>query len=98
MAYQSKQSLVLGQQLKVEEICLLANNPLISVVASDLNLQLSEPLSPSSVLMCLKQVAAGTVTGVACTIGADGTSITITGESAAAATTAYLIKYVMKQS
>lgn len=95
-SFQSKDSAVLAQQLKVEEITVFAGNPLISVISSDLNLQLNEPVD--QIYSCLKQVAAGTISGVHCTIGADLTSITITGESAAVATTSYVIKYSMKQS
>lgn len=90
-SFQAKDNAVLNQQLKVEEVCLFANNALLSVSGSDLKLQLNEPVT--SVIMVLKQVAAGTVTGIAATLGADGTSIIITGESAAAATTSYLVKY-----
>lgn len=95
-SFQAKDSAVLAQQLKVEEITLYANNPLLTVVAGDLNLQLNEPVD--QIFTCVKQVVAGTITGVHCTVGADGTSITVTGEAAAAATTTYMIKYSNKQS
>lgn len=95
-SFQAKDSAVLAQQLKVEEIVLFANNPLITVIAGDLNVQLNEPVD--QIFVCVKQVVAGTVSGVHCTVGADLTSITITGEAAAAATTAYMIKYSAKQS
>lgn len=95
-SFQSKDSAVLSQQLKVQEIAVFASNALITVSGSDLKLQLSEPID--QIYMTLKQVALGTVTGVAATIGADGTSIIITGESAAVASTAYVIKYSMKLS
>lgn len=94
--YQAKDSLVLAEQLKVEELCVFANAPLTSVIAGDLNVLVKEPID--QVFMCIKQEIAGTLTGVVATIGADLTSITLTGESAAVATTSYLIKYTVKQS
>lgn len=96
MSFNSKDSQVFGQQLKVEEICLFAGNSLITVNGSDLQLQLSEPVD--QIFMVIKQVVAGTITGIHATVGSDGTSIIITGESAAVATTSYLVKYSMKQS
>jgi hypothetical protein len=91
-SYQAEDVLVLGQQLRVQEICLFANSTLLSVVGGDLKLQFNEPIN--SVLMVIKQVSAGSISGIAATLGGDGTSIVITGESAAAATTSYLIKYI----
>lgn len=91
-SYQAEDTLVLAQQLRVQDVCLTANNTLLTVSGSDLKLQLNEPIS--SVLMVVKQVALGTISGVVPTIGADGTSIILTGESAAVASTAYLIKYI----
>ena len=93
MAFQSKDVLVLGQQLKVQEIVLRANNPLLSVSGGDLSLAIGEPVK--SVEMCVKQIAAGTRTGIACTVS--GNNIIITGESAAASTTAYMIKYIIDE-
>ena len=93
-SFQAKDPQVLGQQLKVQEVTLLANNTLLSVSGSDLVLQVNESID--SVLMCLKQVAAGTLTGIHCTVS--GTTIVITGESAAAATTAYCIKYIVSEN
>lgn len=95
-AYYAKDSSVQAQQLKVEELTLFANNPLLTVLSSDLNLQINEPVD--QVFMILKQVVGGTVTGIHGTVGADGTSITITGESAAISTTSYIVKYSCKQS
>lgn len=96
MSYQSKDSQVLGQQLKVEELTLSASSSLITVNGSDLQVQLNEPVQ--KVYMVIKQVIAGTITGVVGTIGSDGTSIILTGESAAASTTTYCIKYSEQQS
>lgn len=45
-----------------------------------------------SITQCVKQVAAGTVTGVVATI-VGGTTIQLAGEEHAVSTTAYLIKY-----
>ena len=95
MSYNSKDSLVLGQQLKVEELCVFAGSSLITVSGSDLKVQLNEPVQ--QVYMVIKNVA-GTISGVVGTIGTDGTSIILTGESAAAATTSYCIKYSEQQS
>ena len=95
-SFQSKDSAVLAQQLKVEELCLFAGNSLITVVGGDLVVQLNEPVD--QIYMTIKQVVAGTISGIHSTIGGDGTSIVITGESAAVATTSYCIKYSMKQS
>lgn len=92
-SYQSKDSAVLGQQLAVQSIVLKANSPLLSVSGSDLALQLNE--TPSAVLSCIKQVAAGTLSGIACTIS--GTQIIVTGESAAVASTVYIIRYIIAE-
>ncbi len=89
-SFQAKDSQVLQQQLKVQELCLFASNGLISDDMTDLFIQLNEPII--EVLMCIKQVAAGTVTGVVATVDSS-TSIKIAGETGAAATTSYLIKY-----
>lgn len=93
-SYQSKDSLVLTQQLKVQEVTLFANNTLLSVSGGDLVLQLNEPVD--SVLLCAKQVVAGTLSGIHCTVS--GTTIIVTGEAAALATTSYMIKYVIAEN
>lgn len=93
-SYQAKDSQVLGQQLKVQELVVFAGNSLVSVSGSDLLVQTNESLL--SVLSIVKQVVAGTLSGLAtgsAAIYTDGTSIKLTGESAAVSTTSYVIKY-----
>lgn len=94
-SFQSKDSQVLNQQLKVQELVLLASNPLIAVSGSDLLVSIGETVL--QVLSCQKQVAAGTLTGIVGAVNADPTKITLTGESAAAATTSYVVKYVVAE-
>lgn len=93
-SYQSKDSQVLQQQLKVQEVTLFANNTLLSVSGGDLVLQLNETVD--SVPIAIKQVVAGTLTGLATTH--TGTTITLVGEAAAVATTAYCIKYTIAEN
>ncbi len=94
-SYNAKDSQVLSQQLKVQEIVLLANNPLLVVAGSDLVLSIGETVT--SVLSCQKQVAAGTLSGIVGAVNADPTKITLTGESAAVATTSYVVRYVVAE-
>jgi len=96
MGFQAKDSQVRNQQLKVQELVLFANNPLISVSGSDLLVTISEALV--AVLSCQKQVAAGTLSGVVAVVGTDPKTIKLTGESAAVASTSYVIKYIVDES
>lgn len=88
-SFQAKDSGVLNQQMLVQELCLNANNPLLSVSGSDLALQLNE--APSKVVVVLKCLAAGGVSAIATSVS--GTQIILTGESAALASTVYIVKY-----
>lgn len=98
-SYQAKSSQVLAAQLKVQELCVKASDSLVSVSGSDLLVNIGEPLVAA--MAGLKQVAAGTLSGVVVTIenDADGkpTLLKIAGESAAAATTSFILKYTTKQ-
>jgi hypothetical protein len=95
-SFQAKDSNVLNQQLKVQELVVKAGNPLVSVSGSDLIVSIGETLD--SVLSCQKQLAAGgAVTALALAIGSDTTTIKLTGESAALATTTYVLKYVVAE-
>lgn len=97
-SFQAKDSLVLEQQLSVQELSLKASNGLVSVSGPDLIVSLKEKID--SVVAGLKQIAAGTLTGVVVTIQNDAngepTQLKIAGEAAAAASTAYILKYVTK--
>jgi hypothetical protein len=93
-SYQAKDSQVLNQQLVVQELTLFANNGLCYVSGGNLNVQTNETVT--SVLSIVKQVTGGTLTGLAtgsAAIYTDGTSIVLTGESAAVSTTSYVIRY-----
>lgn len=92
-SFQAKDSQVLNQQLKVEEIVLRADNSLVSVSGGDLIISVGETIS--QVLSCQKQLAAGTLSGLALAIGSDTSTIKLTGESAALASTTYVVKYVV---
>lgn len=94
-SFPSKDSQVLGQQLKVQELVLRADNPLISVSGSDLLVTINE--SVDSVLACIKQVAAGTLSGVVGSVHSTPSQIKIAGESAAAASTVFIIKYIVAE-
>lgn len=91
MSFEAKKAMARDEQLKVQELVLKANSPMLSVVSSDLVLDIGETVV--EVRACLKQVVAGTVTGIAATVSSG--KIVITGESAAVATTSYIIKYVV---
>lgn len=92
-SFQSKDPQVLGEQLKVQELVIKASSNIVSVSGSDLAVAIGEPLLECRA--CIKQIAAGTLSGIACTVS--GNNIIITGESAAAATTVYILKYVINE-
>lgn len=164
-SYQARDSQVLGQQLAVQELTLLANNSLITeqytftvtsanatagatytnnghtytvlatiaaattlvttgvgapsasgtltlatgtgdatitfsaVANSDLIISMNESLTQA--LMCVKQIAAGTVSGVVMTIQNDAngkpTQLKLAGQAPAVATTCYMTKYSMAE-
>lgn len=94
-SFQSKDSQVLNQQLKVQELVLFANNSLISDDSTDLFVSIGETVQ--SVLSCQKQVAAGTLSGVVATVHSDPTKIKLAGQTAAAATTTYVIRYIIAE-
>lgn len=94
-SYQAKDEAVLGQQLKVQELVLKANSSLISDDSTDLFVSLNE--SAAQVLMVVKQVAAGTLSGVVGSVHSDPTKIKLAGETGAVASTSYLIKYIVAE-
>lgn len=95
MSYQAKDSQVLNQQLKVQELTLFANNNLISDDSTDLFVSIGETVL--QVLSCQKQVAAGTLSGVVGSVATDATKIKLAGQTGAAATTSYVIRYVVAE-
>lgn len=94
-SFQAKDSQVLQQQLVVQEICLKANNSLISDDSTDLFIHMGETIT--STLMCVKQIAAGTVSGVVATVANDTsgnpTLIKLAGQTGSATTTSFMVKY-----
>ena len=94
-SFQAKDSQVLNAQLKVQEVCVAANDPLVSVSGSDLIVSIGETVS--KVLSCQKQLAAGTLSGLALAIGSDTSTIKLTGESAALSSTCYTIRYIVAE-
>lgn len=96
VSFQAKNSQTLNQQLKVQEVVVTAGNSMVSVSGGDLIVSIGETVE--SVLSCQKQTAAGVLSGLARTIGTDTSTIQLTGESAALATTSYTIKYVVAES
>ncbi len=95
-SYQAKDSDVLGKQLKAQELVIKANDTLITDDATDLFVDIKEDVS--QVLSCIKQVAAGTVSGVVATVHSDIKKIKLAGETGAASTTTYIIKYIAKEN
>lgn len=94
-SFQSKDSQVLNQQLKVQELVLFANNSLISDDSTDLFVSIGENVQ--SVLSCQKQVAAGTLSGVVATVHSDPTKIKLAGQTGPVASTTYVIKYIIAE-
>lgn len=94
-SFQAKDSQVLQQQLVVQELTLKANNSLITDDSTDLFIHMGETILTT--VMCIKQIAAGTVSGVVATVANDTdgnpTLIKLAGQTGAATTTSFQVKY-----
>ena len=63
-SYQAKDVMVLGQQLKVQELVIPSTSPLITNDGTNLVVAINEPVA--QVLACLKVLAAGGVSAIVC--------------------------------
>ncbi len=67
-SFQAKDSEVLEQQLEIQSLAIRANSGFISADGDDLLVEINEPID--SILMAIKQIPAGTVSGVEVSIEA----------------------------
>ena len=105
ISYQSKDSAVLGLQLKVQELCVKAGDQVVSASGADLLVAIGEKVL--EVRQALEVAANGTVTGIAASaitlvdsstgaLGGDKKTIKIAG-LALAAGDSLTVKYVVSE-
>lgn len=93
-SYQSKDSRILGQQLKVQELTCRVGNPITSVVGLDLVIDVSEPVADT--LMCVTMAPlTGVLTGYPVT--PVGTTIVVVGGAAIPGGDSVMLKYIVSE-